>query len=1029
MTKRSLRSVIAFLFVISGGTGLIYQIAWFKYLSLFLGNSTYAQSVVLATFMGGLAIGAALWGRRADRTANPLRLYAILEIGIAAYCLLYPTLLSLVKRLFTGMVIASDLPSDGAAVLALKLVVSLLTLLVPTILMGGTLPVLVKFLTDYVEESGKTVARLYFVNSLGAVLGSALGGFYLIQSLGLSATVYAVAVINLTAGVVALLLAGARTSDAAGEAEITVPPPATVSTRREVSIAVLVAGLSGVAAMIYEVAWVRLLIPVLGSSTYSFTLMLVAFISGITFGSWLVGVLLRYIKNLFGFLAICQAGVAVSLLLTLPLYGRVPYAFWQVSHILARSETTYPLFLVIQFAFGFVIMFVPTIFLGMTLPAASRIAAQNVAVLGRTVGNVFSVNTLGTVIGALAAGLALIPLVGIKYTIAVGVLLNLLGAAIVLLSDASKNIQKKLIVFSSVALVALFSLLSDSQWNKLIMLSGVFRQINRNTAPPASFAAFTRFNGDNNILYYEEGAAATVAVVDYPYHAGREKVLFVNGKPDASSRGDLPTQVLLGQIPLMLHQNPKDVCVIGLGSGVTLGSVLTHNVRSVDCVEILPEVVGASARFDDVNNRPLSDPRTHLYVDDALSFLKLGKRTYDVIVSEPTNPWIAGVGNLFTKEFFEKCHDRLAPGGIMVQWFHLYEMDDEIVRLVLRTMRSSFANVSIWQPYGNDIILVGSDVPVALNADQLNARFAVDAVKRDFYRLSVPNVAAFLSLEMVSEHNCAEYAGAGDLNTEDLPLLEYGAPRSFFVNRPVTDLKTYDERSARNFDTGNLLLRQYQKQFGLTDEEKRSIGMLHSTGDAGNLALGYSFLLQCLETYPHDADLLQLAADVLRRQGKREEQLNFLARAVKARPDDPLLLAQYAWESYQSMQSSMSSLAPASISGPEEMMKRCFTIADDTVDRYHVLLGDMYAGVGNSALALAQYRRALEIREFHDPVDKITQDALLMKYARTMSRVGDDPKALAYALQAFSFNPDNTEAKEMVYAIHEKQKSRTTLNN
>src|ERR1051326_1567103 len=313
MTRKTLGAIIAVLFIVSGATGLVYQIVWFKYLSLFLGNTTQAQSIVLATFMGGLAIGASLWGRRADRARYPLVLYALLELGIAANCLLYPVLLGGVKNIFISFVSANNLPSDGTTVLFLKIIASISTLLLPTILMGGTLPVLVKFLSERIEESGKMVAKLYFLNSFGAVVGSMLGGFFMIRMIGLSSTITVAAIINLVIGVIAFLLGRQRLSSAAPLTLASGQGTASEHfTDSQISLALAVSGISGLAAMIYEVAWVRLLIPVLGSSTYSFTLMLVAFISGITIGSWIIATYAHRITKTFRFLALCQAGVALS---------------------------------------------------------------------------------------------------------------------------------------------------------------------------------------------------------------------------------------------------------------------------------------------------------------------------------------------------------------------------------------------------------------------------------------------------------------------------------------------------------------------------------------------------------------------------------------------------------------------------------------------------------------------------------------------------------------------------------------------
>ena len=418
MSKQTFQSFIAILFILSGVTGLVYQILWFKYLSLFLGNTTYAQTVVLSAFMAGLAIGSAVWGRKVDKSPRPLVLYGWLELSIGVYCLFYPWIISLVKTIFFETVAMFAFQSDGPAVLGLKLVVSLLTILPPTMLMGGTLPVLVKTVSETVEESGRNVAVLYFLNSFGAVVGSVLCGFFFIRLLGLSATIYGGACVNLIIGCAAFYLSR-RTPQRSQAFGTPSADDQRMFSKSETTAAVVVAGISGIAAMIYEVTWVRLLIPVFGSSTFSFSLMLIAFISGITIGSWLVSKLIHRIQDLFSFLWVCQLAVALGLCVSLPLYGRIPYIFWQLSTLLARTDATYPIFLTLECFFCFLIMAVPTIFLGMTLPIASRIATRDTATLGSSIGNVFSINTIGTVIGSLAAGLILIPTVGVRHAIEV----------------------------------------------------------------------------------------------------------------------------------------------------------------------------------------------------------------------------------------------------------------------------------------------------------------------------------------------------------------------------------------------------------------------------------------------------------------------------------------------------------------------------------------------------------------------------------------------------------------------------------
>ena len=1014
MSKQTTYGVIAILFVISGATGLIYQVAWFKYLSLFLGNTTYAQTIVLATFMGGLAIGASLWGRRADRSKSPIRLYAGLELFIGIYCLLYPWLMSTVKSLFVVTVHALDLPSDGTAVLLLKLVISVMTLLLPTILMGGTLPVLVRFISSSVEESGRNVATLYFLNSFGAVVGSLLGGFFLVPMAGLQATVLSAGSVNILIAGAAFILATRKivTSPEGESAPETEFPP---MPDLHVQLAVGVAGVSGLAAMIYEVAWVRLLIPVLGSSTYSYTLMLVAFISGITIGSWLVSILIGKWKNLFSVLAVCQLLIGASMALMLPLYGHVPYFFWQVGSILSRTDTTYPIFLTLQFIIGLIIMIIPTIFLGMSLPLASRIATRSVRLLGKSVGTVFSVNTLGTVLGSLAAGLVLIPVIGVRHAMEVGLFLNLASGIVLTVVDKKVSTLRRGIFVILATLVGALTFVLGSDWNQIVTLSGVFRQFGNNRQPPATYGEFVRGVRANKVLYYKEGASATVGVVQNPTAGGFQNVLIINGKADASSIGDLPTQVLLGQVPMMLHPHPDSVLVIGFGSGVTTGSVLTHPIKRVDCVEISPEVIAGAKYFEHVNNKPLEDPRARLYIDDALAFLKLSKTNYDAIISEPSNPWIAGIGNLYTTDFFEMCKGRLRPKGVMVQWFHLYEIDDQTFKLVVRTFSTVFPHVVIWESLTPDLLLVGSKDSLVLNEDQLVQKFANAAVKKDLDRIKIPDVATLVSLQMISEGPTREYASAGPLNTEDKPLLEHWAPRAFFVNRGATEINRFDERLA--FHRSDLFLDELAKRRPLTDEEKLNIGLLHADVGRGNLALGYSMLSSYLESHPKDLRALTTLASLTDRMGRKEEQFRLLAQAVQLSPTDPVPLEQYAWGKFSRDRSVATQFATFDISTTEKMLKRCIKLTADTVDFYRIRLADMYFDVQSFQPAFENYKKALEIRGRYASDSRVGQDVLLLQLAKCYRRLGDPGRGAGYALQAININPRNEEARELFYSI------------
>ncbi|MCX6121783.1 MAG: fused MFS/spermidine synthase [Ignavibacteriales bacterium] len=1018
LSRQTIHSIIGILFVVSGALGLIYQIVWFKYLSLFLGNTTYAQTIVLATFMGGLAIGSAWWGRKVDHAEHPLRLYAFLELGIGVYCLLYPKFLEVLKSIFISIVVSLQLPSDGTAVLLLKFLTSLCSLLVPTILMGGTLPILVRFISRKLEESGRNIAVLYFLNSLGAVFGSLLAGFFFIRILGLSTTVYFAAVVNFLIGGIAIVLSVVKTEQEKNNSKES-EEPEIIFPRRDVIFAIVVAGISGLAAMIYEVTWVRLLIPVLGSSTYSFSLMLVTFISGITIGSFIVSLLIQRVKNLSAMLMWCQVGIVLSMLATIPMYVRIPYEFWKVASFLTRSDATYPIFLAIQFFFCFVLMIMPTIFLGMSLPVATRIASRGIHVLGKSVGNIFAVNTLGTVIGSLLAGLVLIPLIGVRHAIEVGIACNLLAALLVLLFTGSVPRRQTFIALSIVVCAVISYSIFVPTWNSGAMLSGVFRRIHSNAQLPMRYADFIDKENMTKVLFYKEGTTATIGVVEGGVGSEKQKILIVNGKADASSKGDLPTQVLLGQLPCFIHQDPLNALVIGLGSGITLGSVLTHPVKRVDCVEISPEVVEASSHFKEVNHNPLSDPRTTLFIEDALAYLKLTPRKYDIIISEPSNPWIAGIGNLYTTDFFEECKRRMNTGGLMVQWFHLYEMNDDLFKLVVRTFQSSFKYVSIWQPLDVDVIMIGSNQPITMTFERIQTAISLKGVKEDLQQIQLQDAATLLSLEMLPPESVVRYIGIGDLNTEDHPRLEYGAPGTFFLGTTVVQLAQYDERT--RCDGMEIQLKKRMENKLLTDEELRNIGFFHTERQNSFSRFGYAVLSDLQKKYQNDVPLLKRLAKTAELLNLSREALSYYKKLAELESTNPDVLEKYAWLKYMIERDRTTILTPIDTKESEDLLYKSINLATDTVDSYRLSLADLYYGTQRYVKAADQYARTIQIRDKYERNLNIRDDAVFLRLARCLNWMGKNDRAIDYALQAVMINPKNEEAKDLVYELWTKK--------
>ncbi|MEW5843828.1 MAG: fused MFS/spermidine synthase, partial [Bacteroidota bacterium] len=342
LNKKNVKTIIGLLFVISGMAGLIYQIVWFKYLGLFLGNTTYAQITVLATFLGGLALGNFLFGRNADAVKNPVRVYSLLELTIGLYCFSYPTLSSILGNVFLSMSSNLNLETQLFVFNSFRFLISAILLLIPTALMGGTLPVLSKFFVEKISESRKEVALLYFLNSFGAVIGVIFAGFILIKDFGLEITNYTTAAINILLGVAAFALSFSIKNFPAEVKPLTEVPEEQAHNKNISSkVIILVAGISGMAALLYEMVWTRLLINFFGSSTYAFSIMLLSFIGGITIGSFIISLKFLSKFNYVKLLSFCQAAIALSTIAVLSLYERLPYYLWRFSALLNKSDETF----------------------------------------------------------------------------------------------------------------------------------------------------------------------------------------------------------------------------------------------------------------------------------------------------------------------------------------------------------------------------------------------------------------------------------------------------------------------------------------------------------------------------------------------------------------------------------------------------------------------------------------------------------------------------------------------------------------
>lgn len=771
-------AILAFSFF-SGLSGLVYEVLWAKELALLFGSTALAQTLVLAAFLGGLSAGNAWLGPRSDNSSKPWRFYALLEAGIALLAVAAPVMLPAL--------------GGGGRWLAAACV------LLPATLMGGTIPALCRMAGGDIQSA---VGRVYFTNSAGAVFGCLLAAFCLVPVLGLGGAFRAAGLINAAVAVAAWNFKGGaavvQKAQRADRGHAFVLPSGLVHG------AVF---LSGFVALTYEVAWTRLLALVMGSSVYSFSEMLAAFIAGISLGSLLVcaGPLRRRDPALSLGLAEFAAGIAV--LLTLPFCARLPFYFVLLRARLPDTTAAFYEFEAVKFALCFGLMLVPAVCLGATLPLAARLVQKDSDSVGADVGTVFAYNTAGNVLGAFF-GLWWLPWLGIEGVIRSGTTVHLAVGAAILWAVLPWAPRRKMAA-AAACLVAVIGLrLGTPRWDLRLLSLGIFRS--RVVSPPRWFAAFEEQFKDVGMPFYRDDREATVSVLHY---GTGEVSLKVNGKTDASTGDDMRTQIYLGELPLLLKPQARDVLLVGWGAGVTAGSILRHPVERLDAVELIPAVVSASRLFRGENRDALDDPRLDLRVEDAKTFLRRATRRYDVIISEPSNPWMAGVGSLFSAEFYKEAHSRLAPGGIMAQWFHLYEMDDELFRIALRTYRSAFPYVTVWNNVDSDVILIGSDRPLRPDFPAMERAFLTPLVWQDLRRAQITFLSTLLGLQSASPEAVASMVADGPLNEDNRPLLEYGAPKAFFRGDRVRVLGAFDDR-ADEAGSRRLLLEAYLKSRG-----------------------------------------------------------------------------------------------------------------------------------------------------------------------------------------------------------------------
>ncbi len=780
---------VLLLFFCSGATALVYEVLWSKYLALMLGSTVQAQTVVLAVFMGGLALGNRIFGRRADAAANPLALYGKLEIAIGLYAFIFHLLHQAADKLFISA--GTPLLEKPLGLLALKAILSVGLLLGPTILMGGTLPLIAAWLNRCGSDAGRLSARFYSVNSLGAVCGSWLAGFVLVQAMGMTASLQLTAMVNVVVGLTALGLARkTEPPPAANASEVSTAPAAAPLITNHSSLSVTVVALTGAISMGLEVLAARSLVLIFGASLQAFAIVLMSFILGIGLGGAVVASprTRGWARETTTTVLLLGAAAWIGLLVA-GVEQWVDFYRWVKTGI-ARTETGFAFHQAFAAVTSLVVLGIPAGLLGAVLPLWIRELPQSGPELGRGVGRLLTWNTIGAVAGTLVTGFVLMPKLGLRGAF-LALALGLCVAAWLL----GRKFQRVTLQFTAGTVGAsllLVGAMGGGTWQHL-MSSGIFRL--RETELGKDLVGHRQRH--IKIHFYEDAADASVAIEQGDGVAASDQiVLRINGKPDATSRGDMATQFLLGHLPMLARPDSKDIFVLGFGSGVTAGALLGHPIQGVTVAENCEPVLRAGKFFAPWNRGVLTNRLARIVGEDARTLLKLSPpQRYDVIISEPSNPWMIGVGSVFSREFYELCASRLKDGGIMTQWFHVYEMHDGIVALVLHTFTTVFPHVELWDPGTGDIILLGSQKPWATGPEVWRKVFERAEPGKDLAAIGLNAPEALWARQFASQRTTRAFIENGPEQSDEFPVLEYEAPKAFFIGASAKEFLQFDERT------------------------------------------------------------------------------------------------------------------------------------------------------------------------------------------------------------------------------------------
>ncbi|UCF92061.1 MAG: fused MFS/spermidine synthase [Desulfobacterales bacterium] len=767
-----LRLTLLILFFFSGISALVYQVVWFRFFHTVFGITVLAASTVLTAFMAGMAAGSLYFGRLADRLTHPLALFAVLEVGIGLYALCFPSIMGMVTSVYVGL--PSVITLDFTALTLVQFALCVVVLFIPTALMGGTMPALAKALIKTVRYLSYDIGSLYSVNNLGAVAGAFWAGFLLLQQLGLRFSILIAATINIGIGLTSLWIWRQTPLAVGSDARMVSRPKfnrilANAGTIRVypqniVRVVLVVFAIEGFLSLGYEILWTRVLAATLMvNSVYSYSTIVITFILGLSLGGYIAAGFGDKCKDPVGLFGSVQVAIGIAAYLVLISFKQLPPLFTALPDFFSNSWAGIR---IREFLATFVVMLVPTTLMGMTFPLAARIYTHSVKDLGRKIGDIGFLDIIGSIAGAFLTGFVLVSAYGLIHSLLMMITGNVIMGILVFLLNSKVPRTRRMISAPCTAGALLLAL-----------------------AYAPSDLTFTRSTSipNSKVLYYKEDLAATVVVREFPDGRKRQKLLEIDGINVAGTPMTvLTTQKMQAHLPLLLHPDPKGVLTVGFGSGGSSWSIGRHPVERIECVEIVAALKESMRFFPETNHDVYKDPRLRILIQDGRNYMMMTRQKYDAVLNDSVHPIYQGNANLYTKEYFEFCKQKLETNGIMASWMPVWSLSKNDLKMMLKTFQTVFPHATLWYVPNNinkHLVVIGTSDKLKIDFKMMEAKFNRAEVRRDLAEIHMQDPYSILSCLLLDEEALKAFSEDALVNTENNPLLEFSAPRAWHLDR------------------------------------------------------------------------------------------------------------------------------------------------------------------------------------------------------------------------------------------------------